>query len=113
MESLYFIRRKSIKEKKREAAISKLNNVVKILYAAGAKKVIIFGSILKPCFFDERSDVDVAVEGIPEEKRLEVEGRLVDIFCDIEFDIVFLEERDSVRSEILERIEKEGVLWKP
>lgn len=112
MESLYIARRKNLKGKKREAAISRLNEAVTTLYAAGAKRVIVFGSILKPGLFDERSDVDVAVEGIPEGKRLEVEGRLVDIFGDIEFDIIFLEETDLIRHEILERIKKEGVLWK-
>lgn len=112
MESLYSLRRRSVKERYRGNAVSKLEKAVKALYSEGAAKVIVFGSVLKPGFFNERSDVDIAVEGVPEEKRLEAEGKLVDIFADIEFDLIFLEERDSVRPEILEKIEKEGVLWK-
>lgn len=113
MESLYSIRRRSLKERYRGHAVSKLEKAVKALYSEGAAKVIVFGSVLKPGSFNERSDVDIAVEGIPADRRLKMEGELVDIFGDVEFDIIFLEERDSVRPEILEKIEKEGVLWKP
>lgn len=113
METLYSIRRAKLKERRKSLAISRLGKAVETLYSDGAKRVIVFGSVLKPGSFNERSDVDIAVEGIPEGRRLEVEGELVDIFGDIEFDIIFLEERENVRPEILERIEKEGELWRP
>lgn len=113
METLYSIRRAKLKERRRSLAISRLGKAVEALYSDGASRVIVFGSVLKPGSFNERSDVDIAVEGIPEGRRLEVEGELVDIFGDIEFDIIFLEERENVRPEILERIEKEGELWRP
>lgn len=113
MATLYSIRSKELKERHRKNAISLLEKAVKTLYTAGAKRVIVFGSVLKPGYFDERSDVDIAVEGIPEDERLDVEGQLVDIFGDLEFDIIFLEEKESIRREILEKIEKEGIIWKP
>lgn len=113
MESLYTERRKELRKRARMFAISRLNEAAKILYQEGASKVIVFGSVIEEGRFAERSDVDMAVEGIPEQKRLRVEGMLVDVFGEIEFDIIFLEERDAVRPEILERIEKRGVVWKP
>jgi predicted nucleotidyltransferase len=72
--------------------------------------VIAFGSTLKPEGFDEHSDVDIAVKGLADEKKLSVERKLEDIFVDIAFDVVFLE--DEVRAEIREKIQREGMTWK-
>ena len=48
------------------------------------------------------------MRGLSEEKHLEIEGRLEDILGDLEYDIVFLEEENQVRLEIMERIDKGG-----
>jgi len=37
------------------------------LKAFGAKEVILFGSILRPGFFDRASDIDILVIGLPDE----------------------------------------------
>lgn len=70
----------------------KLRLAVNHLYQEGAGEVGLFGSITSPERFTEHSDIDLAVRGIPEEKRLELEGKLEDIFGDIEYDVLFLEE---------------------
>ncbi len=70
-----------------------------------------FGSVLKEGYFDEHSDVDIAVSGIPAELKIISYRALEDIFKDIPFDLLFLDE--PLRPEIRKRIEKEGILWKP
>jgi hypothetical protein len=57
--------------------------------------------------------IERAVKGIPEEKRLEVGGKLEDIFGDMDYDVILLEEEKYLRREISKRIEEEAVLWKP
>lgn len=103
-------RRKELKERLRQKALKRLEFAVKSLYDRGAKKVYVFGSVLRPMEFNEYSDVDIAVKGIPEDKWHSVIGKLEDIFREMPFDIVFLE--DDLRPEVRERIKKEGILWK-
>lgn len=103
-------RRRELKEALRQKALERLGPAADLLYAEGAEEVYVFGSVLKPSEFNEYSDVDIAVKGIIGNKRLSVESRLEDIFLDIPFDIIFLE--DAVRPEIKEKIRKEGFLWK-
>lgn len=80
------------------------------LYREGAAEVFLFGSITDHEKFTEHSDIDIAVRGIDEDKRLTVEGRIADFLGDFEYDIIFLEE-EGVRKEILEKIGKEAILW--
>lgn len=44
------------------------------LRALGAREVFLFGSILRPNFFDRASDIDLLVVGIPDEGLLEALG---------------------------------------
>jgi predicted nucleotidyltransferase len=103
-------RRRFLKEILRHKAREMLARAAELLYAEGAEEVLAFGSVLKPEGFDEHSDVDIAVKTLAEEKKLSVERKLEDIFVDIAFDVVFLE--DEIRSEIRERIQREGMTWK-
>jgi predicted nucleotidyltransferase len=103
-------RRKELKEKHRKKAMQRLDEAAVLLYNEGAEEVYVFGSVLKALEFNEHSDADIAVKGVPEDKRPDVTGKLEDIFKEIPFDIVFLE--DELRQEIRERIKKEGILWK-
>lgn len=103
-------RRRFLKEILRHKAREMLARAAELLYAEGAEEVLAFASVLKPEGFDEHSDVDIAVKGLTEEKKLSVERKLEDIFVDIAFDVVFLE--DEIRSEIRERIQREGMTWK-
>jgi hypothetical protein len=54
---------------------------------------------------------DIYVEGLIPEKRSGLFTMLEDIFGDIPFDIFF--EDDAIRQDIMEKIKKEGTLWKP
>lgn len=104
-------RRRELKENLRQKALQRLKEAVVLLYAEGAEDVYVFGSVLRPLEFNEHSDVDIAVKGIPDKRRVSVTVRLEEIFKDFPFDIVFLE--DDLRPEVRERIKKEGILWKP
>lgn len=110
MSTILSERRKFLKETLRHKALEMLVRAAELLYAEGAKEVIAFGSVLKPEGFDEHSDVDIAVRGLADEKKLSVERKLEDIFVDMAFDVVFLE--DEIRSEIREKIQREGMTWK-
>jgi uncharacterized protein len=106
-------RRQTLRNRRYTYARQKLGQAAAYLYEEGAQEVLLFGSIVDPERFTEHSDVDLAVRGIPEEKRLEVEGKLEDIFGDLEYDIVFLEEAEFLRKELSKKIEEEAVLWSP
>lgn len=93
-----------------EAAYRKALEGVEYLYEQGAKRVLLFGSIVKPDVFMSDSDIDIAVEGLPEEKRLIAEGKLIDILYPYDFDLVMIDSKDIVaREEIIEAAKREGV----
>ena len=106
-------RRQALCNRRYNHSREKLKIAVNYLYQEGAKEVYLFGSIASPEKFTEHSDIDLAVKGIPEEKHLEVEGRLEDILGDVEYDILFLEDEKHIRKEIIKRIKEEAILWKP
>jgi predicted nucleotidyltransferase len=110
MSTILSERRRFLKEALRQKALEMLVRAAELLYAEGAEEVIAFGSVLKPEGFDEHSDVDITVKGLAEEKKTSLERKLEDIFVDIAFDVVFLE--DEIRAEIREKIVREGMIWK-
>lgn len=69
-------------------------------------RVWLFGSILDPERFDERSDIDVACEGLPPERFLEALG-VLERTGPFPFDLVRIE---SCSSELADRIRREGEL---
>jgi len=82
---------------------------VKYLYEQGAGKVFLFGSIVKPELFMGDSDIDIAVEGLPEGKSLTVEAGLIDILHPYDFDLVVLDSKDVIaREEIIEAVKRDG-----
>jgi len=109
-ETILSKRRKELKENLRQKALKRLEIAAEMLYANGAEEVYVFGSILRPSEFNEYSDVDIAVKGIPEERRVFVTLRLEEVFKGIPFDILFLEE--DLRPEVRARIKREGLLWR-
>lgn len=111
METLLKKRRKELCLKRYNEANKRLKPVVDLLYREGADEVLLFGSITSPERFTERSDIDIAVRGISEDKRLDVEGRIADLFGDFEYDILFLEDEVEIRKEILEKIRAEAIVW--
>lgn len=103
-------RRKEIKKKRFDAAVRKMDAVSSFLYNAGAKSVYVFGSLLYPVLFDEMSDVDIYVEGLPSEKRKGIYAKIEEIFGEVKFDLFF--DDDPLRAHIKQKIMKEGKLWK-
>ena len=72
----------------------------------GAERVAVFGSVLRPERFYERSDVDLAVWGLDERVYLKAVSRLLDIDPEISVDLV---EAEFARPALLAVIEQEGV----
>lgn len=92
-----------------EGAYLKALEGVKYLYEQGARKVFLFGSVAKPEFFMRYSDIDIAVEGLPDSKSLAVEARLIDILYPYDFDLLFLDSKDFIaREEIIEAVRRDG-----
>jgi predicted nucleotidyltransferase len=106
-------RRRELRSRRHDKAWQRLRPALELLYQQGATEIFLFGSITDPEKFTEHSDIDLAVRGLPEEKHLEIEGRLEDILEDLEYDIIFLEGENEVRHEIIERIKEKAILWKP
>ena len=59
--------RRATFESERINLLAKVRPAGPALKALGAKEVILFGSILRPGFFDRASDIDILVIGLPEE----------------------------------------------
>ena len=72
----------------------------------GARRVAVFGSVLKPTLFHERSDVDLAVWGLDEHLYLRALAALLDLEPDIEVDLV---EFEQARPELQRVIERDGM----
>lgn len=61
-----------------------------LLYANGARQVWVFGSVARGRPFDERSDIDLAVEGLPADIYFRMVGELLSLLpCSV--DLVELE----------------------
>lgn len=71
----------------------------------GAKKIYLFGSVKKPAIFHKRSDIDLAVEGLPSQKYFPALSKLMaHIPVGLDIDLIPLEDafpelREFVKSE--------------
>ena len=74
--------------------------------AYGARRVVVFGSLLKPARFHERSDVDLAVWGLDERVYLRALAQLLSLDVTLDVDLV---EAEQARAELMSAIEREGV----
>ena len=72
----------------------------------GAKRVILFGSLVSKKYLHKRSDIDLLVEGIEKDDFLRAGFDASVIAKPFEVDIIPIETADK---EILERAKKEGV----
>ena len=72
----------------------------------GAGRVAVFGSVLRPKLFHERSDIDLAVWGLDERLYLRALAALLDLEPDISVDLI---EAEQARPELAHVIEKDGV----
>lgn len=66
-----------------------------------AEKIIVFGSLLRPEYFDERSDVDLAVSGVADSEFLRAVAAVTGIDNDISVDLIQIEQApESLRREL-------------
>lgn len=71
----------------------------------GAGRVIVFGSLLQPAVFDERSDIDLAVAGIADDKYFQAVAAVNGLDSEFSVDLV---EPESCRPVLRSIIEREG-----
>ncbi|GMV38699.1 MAG: hypothetical protein AMXMBFR64_04150 [Myxococcales bacterium] len=84
-----------------EEARTRLPGVVEVLVALGARRVILFGS-LRTGRLHDRSDIDVAVDGVPADRYWEALWRCAEV-AGRHVDLVLLSEAsDSLRERIAE-----------
>jgi uncharacterized protein len=72
----------------------------------GARRVTVFGSVLRPKLFHERSDLDLAVWGLDEHVYLRALAALLDLEPDISVDLV---EAEQARPKLRQVIERDGI----
>ena len=58
----------------------------------GATDVMVFGSLLRPDYFDDRSDVDIAVKGIPDHRYLRAVAVVTGLDNEIAIDLIRIED---------------------
>lgn len=58
----------------------------------GASRVVVFGSLLRPEVFDERSDVDLAVWGVADKKYLRAVSAVTALDREISVDLIQMEQ---------------------
>jgi predicted nucleotidyltransferase len=71
----------------------------------GATRVAVFGSLVQSRLFHLRSDIDLAVWGLPERDYYRAVGRLLSLDPDISFDLI---EVEFASQRLRKRIQLEG-----
>lgn len=95
-------------EDRRVCALGKAKECAEVLKKEfGAKRIILYGSVLHPDIFTWHSDIDLAVEGIKESEFYYAGARVEAVAGDIPVDLTPLED---AKPYILESIEEEGVI---
>ncbi|MDZ7291117.1 MAG: nucleotidyltransferase domain-containing protein [candidate division KSB1 bacterium] len=98
---------KLLAEKKRHEALELAKEIAKVLKMSfSARQVILFGSVLSPEAFHLRSDIDMAVVGIPLDKFFTAYGHVLSMARNFNVDLVDL---GNCRPAVSEKIEKEGI----
>jgi predicted nucleotidyltransferase len=90
---------------RRRLALERAEAACRYLCSLGAKESFIFGSVLSAELFGERSDIDLAVSGLPREHIYKVEARIEEIVGGMPFDLVYLE---TAPQYLVERIREKG-----
>ena len=76
---------------RREAAWAVAREAAELLRSRyGAARVLLFGSLAEGTHFSERSDIDLAAEGLRPSEHFAALGRLLCLSRDFEFDLVDL-----------------------
>ena len=69
------------------AAMGAAKSVAKFLRQQGARRVLVFGSLVKGTYVASTSDIDLFFEGIPASKESLVAGRTLLAFPDLRLDL--------------------------
>jgi len=72
----------------------------------GATRVLVFGSLAHGAWFTPRSDIDLWVDGIPDEKFFHAEADVEAVATGYKVDLV---DSRECSPELLEQVEEEGV----
>jgi len=70
------------------------------------RKVLLFGSLVNGDYFHDRSDIDIAVEGLPENCYYQAVGELMDLIHDFSIDVVDL---NACNPGLIKRIIQESI----
>jgi len=98
---------KTLAEHKRQQALSAAQEIANALKRDFfARRVILFGSTLSLQRFHSRSDIDIAVAGIPSHKFFSAHSRALDIAKHFNIDLVDLK---ACRPALSAKIEAEGM----
>ena len=70
-----------------------------------ASRVVVFGSLLRPEMFDERSDVDLAVWGVTDEKYLRAVAAVTALDNEISVDMIKMDSGSQRNASISSQVE--------
>ncbi len=103
-------RRKEALEKQRITLLNKLETKINhfVQEFPTVERVIIFGSLIKPGYFNEFSDVDIAVENLPNSKYWQAFGWFENLLDMENIDLVRIEE---ARPSILKYIKQGKIIY--
>ncbi|MFP4681499.1 MAG: nucleotidyltransferase family protein [Chitinispirillaceae bacterium] len=92
----------------RKKALSEVEHISGILSEKyGVRKIILFGSLLDEDRFGERSDIDIAVEGLDESAYFKALGKIL-MASSFSVDLVPIEDASEL---LLKRLEKGKVVY--
>jgi len=95
-----FAKQEAKSRKLAQQARADLAPAVEILKKYGAKKIFIYGSLLRPERFHRRSDIDLAVEGIPSQDFIRASADLM-MTMDWQVDLKPIEDVDEIFRETI------------
>lgn len=96
--------KRSLREKHGWAVAEKAASLLKQKFSAD--RVVVFGSLIRPGHFDERSDVDIAVRGIADSDFLQAVAAVTALDREITVDLIQIEQASpSLCRQIEEGIE--------
>ena len=94
-------------EARRLCVLSQAREAAAGLLALGGQRVLLFGSVLRPHRFHERSDVDMLLYGLPAEKFSAALG-LVEMWPGLEEVEIDLKLAEDQRAEFVSAVEEQG-----
>ncbi len=102
------IRSKQVQQQRLERARAVAHQAAELLKTQfGASRVVLFGSVARGYFFHQRSDIDLAVEGLENRDFWRAWSALDEVAEGFEIDVVGLE---TAADKLREQIAKEGII---